>query len=451
MGQKPNSRDDIESIIDFRRSSLLRDTSTNLSSSTTPKISSYQEINDSFSDQIPDLVCLSHLRWDFVYQRPQHLMSRFARDRRVFFIEEPVFDSKTPKLEIGRRDSGVRVVVPHLPAGLSEKEYCVMQQSLLLDELFLEHEITNYVCWYYTPMALSFTQYLEPLATIYDCMDELSAFKNAPPALRQFEAELFERADLVFTGGYSLYNAKATLHNNVHPFPSSIDHAHFSQARNKMSGPDDLANIARPRLGYCGVIDERMNPDLIAGIAEMRPDWQIVMIGPVVKIDPAELPKRNNIHYLGGKNYQDLPTYFSGWDIALLPFALNESTRYISPTKTPEYLAAGLPAISTSIHDVIHPYGQHGLVRIADTAAEFVEAAEYFMSSEFDRQAWLQKVDAMLANDSWDRTWKRMMNLVDMAVRRNSPSPVTTTATTIPIAQTTTNRNTTIYSPATGD
>ncbi|HYE75453.1 MAG TPA: glycosyltransferase family 1 protein, partial [Blastocatellia bacterium] len=419
MGQKRERMDEIKSVVDFRRSNLLRNSSANGSS-----LESYQELNIPLSSQAPDLICLSHLRWDFVYQRPQHLMSRFARERRVFFIEEPIFDSKVPKLDVSVRSGGVTVVVPHLPQGLSEKEYRALQQSLLLDELFLEHEINNYVCWYYTPMALAFTQYLEPMATIYDCMDELSAFKNAPRELRQFEAELFERADVVFTGGYTLYKAKAALHSNVHPFPSSIDQAHFSKARKRANDPDDQCNIARPRLGYCGVIDERMNPDLIAGIAEMRPDWQIVMIGPVVKIDPADLPKRDNIHYLGGKHYQELPTYFSGWDVALLPFALNESTRYISPTKTPEYLAAGIPAISTSINDVIHPYGQQGLVRIADTPAEFVEAAEYYMSSSFDCDAWLKKVDEMLANDSWDRTWKRMSNLLDMAVRRNFPSPV---------------------------
>lgn len=403
---------------------------------------------ESFSSQIPDLVCLSHLRWDFVYQRPQHLMSRCARERRVFFVEEPIFDSPAPRLEISRRDCGVWVVVPHLPEGLGESEQLAAQQSLLLDELFLEYSITNYIFWYYTPMALGFTRYFEPLAVIYDCMDELSAFKNAPRELRAREAELFERADLVFTGGYSLYEAKSALHRNVHPFPSSIESAHFRAARADVKEPSDQAEIARPRLGFCGVIDERMNLELIDGIAGSRPDWQLVMIGPVVKIDPAQLPRRDNIHYLGGRSYKELPEYLSGWDVAMLPFALNESTRYISPTKTPEYLAAGLPTISTSIRDVVHPYGQLGLVKIADTAVEFVEAAEFLMSPGFDRATWLRKVDTMLAGNSWDRTWKRMMDLVGTTVQRSYPDLITTS---MPVIQPAVTGGTAIFSPVTGD
>ena len=341
---------------------------------------------------LPDLVCLSHLRWDFVYQRPQHLLSRFARERRVFFIEEPIYDSATPRLDISRRSSGVWVVVPRLPDGLNEAESAALQQALLQDELFLEHSISDYLLWYYTPMALSFTRHLEPLAVVYDCMDELSAFKNAPLALKQREAELIELADLVFTGGQSLYEAKCHLHSNVHPFPSSIDATHFRQARH-LPQPAEQAEIPRPRLGYCGVIDERMDRELLAALADARPDWHFVMVGPVIKIDPAELPQQPNIHYLGGKSYDELPAYLAGWDVALLPFAQNESTRYISPTKTPEYLAAGVPAISTSIRDVVQPWGEDGLVKIADTAEEFISAAEYLLSDAFNRRCWQRQVD----------------------------------------------------------
>ncbi|HKX27775.1 MAG TPA: glycosyltransferase family 1 protein [Blastocatellia bacterium] len=383
-----------------------------------------QERAVSFSPKLPDLVCFSHLRWDFVYQRPQHLLSRCARERRVFFVEEPVFDGATPELEISRRDDGLWVVVPHLPRGLDENQVAALQQSLLLDDLFLARNITNYILWYYTPMALGFTRHLEPLTIIYDCMDELSAFRGAPPNLRQLEAELLEIADVVFTGGYSLYEAKSGRHRNVHPFPSSIDGAHFRKARVIRVEPEDQVAIAHPRIGFCGVIDERMNLQLIGELADRRPDWQLVMIGPVVKIDPAELPRRANIHYLGCKQYQELPAYLSGWEVAMLPFALNESTRYISPTKTPEYLAAGLPAVSTSINDVVHPYGQQGLLKIADTGAEFVKAIEFLLGEEFDRAEWLAQVDKMLAFNCWDRTWSRMMNLVEMSVQRRRPEVV---------------------------
>ncbi len=374
---------------------------------------------------LPDVVCLSHLRWDFVYQRPQHLLSRFARERRVFFVEEPLSDAPVPYLDITRRECGVWVVVPHLPPGLHEAEAAAWQQSLLQDELLLAFGVSDYLLWYYTPLALAFTRHLEPLAIVYDCMDELSAFKNAPPALKQYEAELFEQADVVFTGGHSLYEAKALLHSNVYPFPSSIDAAHFRRARERnQPQPTDQAHLPAPRLGYCGVIDERFDRELLAAMAEARPDWQFIMVGPVVKIDPAELPRRANIHYLGGKSYDELPAYLSGWDIALLPFARNDATRYISPTKTPEYLAAGVPAISTAIRDVVQPWGDSGLVKIGDTAADFIAAAEYLFSQEFNRNAWQQQVDQMLASNSWDRTWAEMVRLVNQSIKNRYPQLV---------------------------
>ena len=373
----------------------------------------YTQAASSSDSLMPDLICFSHLRWDFVYQRPQHLLTRCAKERRVYFVEEPIFTETAPKLEISQRDSGVYVVVPFLPNGLTENECIAAQQALVIDDLILTQELSDYILWYYTPMARAFTQHLEPLAIIYDCMDELSAFKNPPPRLKEYEADLLECADLVFTGGYSLFEAKRHLHKSIYPFPSSIEATHFRQARQGMDEPADQANIPHPRLGFYGVIDERMDLELLDGLAKARPDWHYVMVGPVVKIDPADLPKHPNIHYLGGKSYQELPAYLNGWDIAMLPFARNESTQFISPTKTPEYLAAGVPVISTSIRDVIRPYGQQGLVKIADTANEFVEAAEYLMCEEFNRQAWIRQVDESLIYNNWDRTWARMTKLIN--------------------------------------
>jgi UDP-galactopyranose mutase len=360
-----------------------------------------------------DLVCLSHLRWDFVYQRPQHLLSRCAKQRRVFFVEEPIFGQGPSRLDVTQREDGVYVVVPHLPEGLSSEVAVEAIQQAMIDRLFAEHQIRDYVLWYYTPMALGWTRHLKPLATVYDCMDELSAFKNAPRALREREAELFRRADLVFTGGQSLYEAKRDQHANVYAFPSSIDRAHFAQARNIMEDPADQAGIPHPRMGFFGVVDERFDIELLDAISEARPDWHFVIIGPVVKINEADLPHRANIHYLGGKSYKELPAYLAGWDVAALLFARNESTRFISPTKTPEYLAAGRPVVSTSIRDVVRPYGKLGLVRIADDAAEFVKAAaELGMDERADDTAWLARVDEFLAKISWDRTWGEMAELI---------------------------------------
>ncbi|WP_392532562.1 UDP-galactopyranose mutase [Nostoc sp. C117] len=369
---------------------------------------------ETFKDT-PDIVCLSHLRWNFVYQRPQHLLTRCAQGKRVFFIEEPIF-SQEPlrKLDIKEDDSGVVVVVPHLPEGISE-EAINADLKLLIDSLFAEHNISKYICWYYTPMAIAFTDHLQPQAVVYDCMDELSAFQGASPTLKNYEAVLFRRADLVFTGGQSLYESKVNQHPNVYAFPSSVDVAHFGQARN-IQEPEDQAHIPHPRLGFFGVIDERMDIELLAGIAEARPDWHLVIIGPVVKIDPATLPQHENIHYLGGRDYKQLPAYLAGWDLAMLPFARNESTRFISPTKTPEYLAAGRPVVSTSIRDVVRPYGESKLVRIADTVSEFVVAAEQGMQEDTATSEWLSRVDVFLEKISWDRTWASMMKLIDSAI-----------------------------------
>ena len=370
----------------------------------------------------PDLVCLSHLRWDFVYQRPQHLLSRFANERRVFFVEEPIFGDGPMHLDVTERDSGVRVVVPHLPKELIGAEALDSVSRSMIDRLFTEQKIEAHLLWYYTPMACSWTRHLKPLAVIYDCMDELSAFKGAPPILKEREAELFKRADLVFTGGQSLYEAKRDQHASVYAFPSSIDAPHFAQARSIKTDPADQADIPRPRMGFFGVIDERMDIELIDAVAEARPDWHLVIIGPVVKIDPATLPQRANLHYLGGKSYAELPAYLSGWDVALLPFARNESTRFISPTKTPEYLAAGCAVVSTSIRDVVRPYGEQRLVHIADTPEEFVEAIEAAMTGDSAER--LREVDAFLSQTSWDRTWKRMTELIEDVIRARRASNV---------------------------
>lgn len=359
-----------------------------------------------------DLVCFSHLRWDFVYQRPQHLLSRFAAQGRVFYIEEPVFISGESHLVHSRSNSGVDVVVPNI----SETDDVTATLQLLTDEFFSKQQIQFYALWFYTPMHLPWTRHLNPLAVVYDCMDELSGFKGAPPEMKEREIELLQWADVVFTGGHSLYEAKRGQHHSIYPFPSSIDAPHFARARTITTEPEDQTSIPGMRLGFFGVIDERMDLELIAGVAAMRPEWHLVLIGPVVKIDPASLPQLPNIHYLGMKTYDELPFYIAGWDVAMLPFARNDSTRFISPTKTPEYLAAGLPVVSTSIRDVVCPYGNAGVVHIADTPEAFVGATEKALAEDPGQR--LKRVDALLSQTSWSRTWGRMAELLDDVVQR---------------------------------
>ena len=232
------------------------------------------------------------------------------------------------------------------------------------------------------------------------------------------EKKLMRKADLVFTGGHSLYEAKKQQHANIYPFPSSIDKEHFLEARKNKTQPADQKDIKGIKLGFYGVIDERFDIDLIKGIADARPEWQIVLIGPVVKIDPATLPTNPNIHYMGQKSYQELPAYLSGWDIALIPFAINESTKFISPTKTPEYLSAGIPVVSTPIKGVIRPYGNRKLVSIGITADDFVDAIEQELNMA-DRSEWLAKTDQFLANISWDKTVDDMMQLMNKQLNSN--------------------------------
>jgi glycosyltransferase involved in cell wall biosynthesis len=360
----------------------------------------------------PTLLCLSHLRWGFVYQRPQHVMSRLARDYDVIFFEEPVLEEHaTPRLEHSQPAPGIEVIVPHLAHGLSEAQTAEAQRQLL-DELLRTRGDAELLLWYLTPMSLAFTDHLQGKVTIFDCMDELSAFRGAPPRLVDMERQLMARADVVFTGGYSLWEAKQRQHDNAHPVPSSVDIAHFAAARQGLAEPADQAAIAHPRLGFFGVIDERFDIELVQKLASLRPEWQIVLIGPVVKIDPASLPRLPNIHYLGGKRYEELPAYLSGWDVALMPFAINESTRFISPTKTPEYLAGGCPVVSTPIHDVIRGYGDSGAVTIADTAGAFVAAIDAALGQK-GSAAFVQHADAALDGMSWDKTSRFMKEQIE--------------------------------------
>jgi glycosyltransferase involved in cell wall biosynthesis len=372
-----------------------------------------------------DLICLSHLRWNFVFQRPQHLMSRYAISRRVYFVEEPDFHEHLTAATVTMEPHGhLLVVTPQLPRSFTSTQVLAAQRSLLSQLIANEH-IQHYVLWYYTPQALRFSDHLKPDAVVYDCMDELSAFKNADPALPRLERELMRRADLVFTGGQSLFEAKQHQHPNIHALPSSVDVDHFAAARRPTADPVDQQPIAHPRLGFFGVLDERLDIALLRGVAEARPDWQLVMIGPVVKIDPADLPRLPNIHYLGPKTYNELPRYIAGWDLALLLFARNEATRYISPTKTPEYLAAGKPVVSTSIRDVVSPYGELGLVRIADATADFVAACDAALTEH--PAARRARADAFLRNMSWDRTWgKTAMLLKAVLDREEQPVRVST-------------------------
>jgi glycosyltransferase involved in cell wall biosynthesis len=375
------------------------------------------------------IVAFSHLRWNFVYQRPQHLLSRLAAKRPVFFIEEPELDPDGPsRWERSNPQPNVVVLRPRTAVkapGFHPDQLVALEP--LIAELATELEGTSRLAWLYTPMALSLAEALGPEVIVYDCMDELSLFLGAPPELLSREASLLECADVLFTGGPSLFRAKQARHSNVHCFPSSVDAAHFRVPRPTGGGndprePEDQVEISRPRLGFFGVIDERLDLPLLDFIADAQPDWQIVLIGPVLKIDPASLPRRPNIHYLGQRSYDELPRYLAGWDVCLLPFARNEATRFISPTKTLEYMAAELPIVSTPITDVAEPYGD--IVYLGGTPEEFLAACVAALASgsdERDRRATLMR--KVLSGTSWDVTVAAMEQVLADAVAKKTTVP----------------------------
>ncbi|WP_312837635.1 glycosyltransferase, partial [Atlantibacter hermannii] len=361
------------------------------------------------------LVVFSHLRWDFVWQRPQHLLTRLAQHYPVVFIEEPVFQEGAAGLHRSAPAPNVTVIRPHSPVhapGFHDEQIAQLQPLMAS----LSVEFPEPVVWFYTPMALPLSEPFHPSLTVYDCMDELSAFKNAPRQLLQRESALLARADLVFTGGPSLYAAKQHRHQSVWCFPSSVDAAHFEQALDRQNGHPLQADVPHPRLGYYGVIDERIDTDLIATVADANPDWQIVMVGPVVKIDPASLPQRANIHYFGQQPYQALPQFLAGWDVCLMPFALNASTRFISPTKVLEYMAASLPIVSTEIADVKKPYGD--IVFVAEDRDAFVRGcARALALSEQESQQQAGQMKAIINATSWDATVDAMHKLMADALQ----------------------------------
>ena len=357
---------------------------------------------------MPHLIVFSHLRWAFVFQRPQHLLSRLARRYSVVFVEEPVHTEGPSRLERSTPVAGVDVLRPHTPVeavGFHDDQLSAL--APLIAGYLVDEAITDYVVWFYTPMALPLLADLSPRAVVYDCMDELSAFKNAPRQMRQREQALLRRADLVTTGGPRLYEAKRWSNPNVLCLPSAVDAAHYAPRR---AQPDDLTVVAAaalqghipsPRLGFFGVIDERLDLDLVASVADADPAWHVVMVGPVVKIDPATLPQRPNLHWLGQQAYEILPKLVAGWDVCLMPFARNESTAFISPTKTLEYMAAGKPIVSTPIHDVQAMFGD--LVAIAATPKSFIAACRAALSEQKAETAERQvAMRARVASYSWD-------------------------------------------------
>lgn len=361
------------------------------------------------------IICFSHLRWDFVLQRPQHLMGRFSNERPVFFWEEHIpTDHHSPYLEYHPFEgTSVVSIRPRLPHHWDERR---REEGLrqLLDLMLRLNGISKPILWFYSPQMFTFARHVDGAAIVYDCMDELANFRFAPPGLKDLEAELMARADLVLTGGSSLYQARKNRHDNIHLFPSGVELDHFRRVREGLAPAPEMAALPGKKLGFYGVVDERIDLGLLEHLARARPDWSIIMVGPLAKIGPDDLPRIPNLHFMGPRHYGELPGCLAAWDVALMPFAINEATRFISPTKTPEYLAAGLPVVSTAIADVIATYGDVEAVGIAQSAEAFVAACDRALAMNMADA--LPAVDEKLAPMSWDETFRRVAGLVDAAL-----------------------------------
>jgi glycosyltransferase involved in cell wall biosynthesis len=375
------------------------------------------------------LIVHCHLRWDFVWQRPQQILSRLARHSPILFVEEPIFldDAESGRLQLTVPCANVFRAVPQLPADLRDNhEAATAEVRSLVQRAIDEAEtlkglFTNPIQWFYSPMtAPAMLGAFNEVGVVYDCMDELSQFRFAHPDLPRRERLLLSNADVVFTGGHRLYESKRRYHANVHFFGCGVDVAHFSKARAAATEiPADIARLRAPLFGYFGVIDERIDYDLIAKLAAANPDASILMVGPVVKVDPTALPQGPNIHWLGQRDYAELPGYVKGFTTCLMPFALNEATEYINPTKTLEYMAAGKPIVSTAVADVVRNFTP--VVRVARTAEEFVAMARH-VARDPD-QALIARGLAMAGAASWESIVAQMRKLIQSAPVQLTTAP----------------------------
>jgi len=370
-----------------------------------------------------------HLSWDWVWQRPQQFLSRFSARHRVLFVEmQPPTDRlNEPQAEIKATDfPGLTVLQLRFPAARwSDGEYVDRERRRLVKDALagpLAGQFDDPVQWFYDPMAApSFAGYMKERAIVYDCMDELSKFKGAPPELIERERQLLAAADVVFTGGRKMYESKRRYNPNCHFYGCGVDVEHFAKARLAATEmPTDLAGIPAPRLGYFGVVDERLDYELLDMLAAKNPQWNIVIVGPVAKVDPTAFPRHKNLHWLGGRPYSILPNYVKGFEACLMPFARNESTEYINPTKALEYMAAGRPIVSTAVPDVVTNFGD--VVAIAQTPLAFEELCLKAVNApQFAR---IRKGLKMAKQNTWESIVEKMEAHIQDALQRNGVEPV---------------------------
>lgn len=375
-----------------------------------------------------------HLCWDWVWQRPQQFLSRLSQRHKILFVETVGPDPQLNAACARFRDADgfpnitlLRIQFPTWQWGdgdFVDRERRRLVQEALKDER-IAGQFNDPVQWFYDPMAVTaFGGQMDEVATVYDCMDELSKFKGAPPGIIEREQELLALADVVFTGGRKMYESKKPFNDNCHFYGCGVDVAHFGKAREASTPlPDDLRAIRasgsgeRKVLGYFGVVDERMDYELVAKLADANPDWSVAIVGPTVKVDPAQFPQRPNLHWMGGRDYKDLPACCKGFDVCLMPFAMNEHTQFINPTKSLEYMATGRNIVSSAVPDVISNFGS--VVKVAYSHDEFIELCRQAAAAP-DRDA-IDRGLRMASENSWESIVNKLdQHIRDVLVRNNS-------------------------------
>jgi glycosyltransferase involved in cell wall biosynthesis len=374
------------------------------------------------------IIAFSHLGWDWVWQRPQQYLSRLAKKHRVLFVEscrseqsETTYQFYTPE-----NHPNITVLQIHFPASKWE-DYAFMdpeRRRVLLKALSeeLAGQFESPILWFYDPMTVVSTiGYLNEKVVVYDCMDELSQFKGAPAELVSREQALVRKADVVFCGGRKMREKRLPLNANTHFFGTGVDCAHFGAALNPaLAVAPEIAALKSPVLGYFGVVDERIDYDLLAKLADARPDWSVVMVGPAIKVDPANFPQRKNLHWLGGRQYTELPAITKGFDVCLMPFALNAATEYINPTKALEYMAAGKPVVSSSLSEVRSNFKD--VARIGESHDEFIKFCREEATNP--SRARIKKGLALAGANTWESNLARMEALIAEALTARSREAV---------------------------
>lgn len=376
------------------------------------------------------IVVHSHLTWDWVWQRPQQFLSRFSARHPILFVEGPV---PTPGLPNGKGTVEVReveefpnilILRSRVPAerwgdgAWVDKERRRLVQEVLSGPLGLG--FTDLVQWFYDPMAVTaFAGHMGERAIVFDCMDQLSQFRGAPKELLRRERELLSIADVVFAGGPKIGKDKIKYNANTHTFGCGVDVAHFGKAREAATEiPADIADLPGPVFGFFGCVDERIDYDLLAKLADANPTGSVVVIGPPIKVDPATFPQRPNLHWLGGRDYQQLPAYVKGFDVCMMPFALNEATEFINPTKALEYMATARPVVSTAVEDVVLQFSD--VAKVARSHEEFIAFCRQAATNP--DQVAIEQGLAMAGRNSWESIVARMEELIEEALETEIPT-----------------------------